>query len=80
MGLNVKGYGIHGTNAPRSVGHATSHGCIRLRNRDVEKLYAMLQVGDVVEIRGERDEEIVHVFGDTLDVATARVTSGSVGQ
>ncbi len=80
MGLNVKGYGIHGTNAPRSVGHATSHGCIRLRNRDVEKLYAMLRVGDVVEIRGERDEEIVQLFGDTVDVATARVTTATVGQ
>ena len=63
MGLNVKGYGIHGTNAPRSVGHATSHGCIRLRNRDVERLYAMLRVGDVVQIRAERDEEIAGVFG-----------------
>ncbi len=70
MGLNVKGYGIHGTTAPRSVGHATSHGCVRLRNRDVERLYAMLRVGDVVEIRGERDEEIVQVFGGTVDVAS----------
>jgi lipoprotein-anchoring transpeptidase ErfK/SrfK len=80
MGLNLKGYGIHGTNAPRSVGHATSHGCIRLRNRDVEKLYALLRVGDVVEIRGERDEEIAQVFGDAVDVATARVTTGPDGQ
>lgn len=80
MGLNVKGYGIHGTNSPRSIGHATSHGCIRLRNRDVEKLYAMLRVGDLVEIRGERDPEIVHVFGDTVDIAMARVTTGTVGQ
>jgi lipoprotein-anchoring transpeptidase ErfK/SrfK len=70
LGLNVKGYGIHGTNAPRSVGHATSHGCVRLRNRDVERLYAMLRVGDVVEIRGERDAEIALVFGDTVDVAS----------
>ncbi|MGA7402358.1 MAG: hypothetical protein WBW38_20240 [Candidatus Sulfotelmatobacter sp.] len=46
----------------------------------MERLYAMLRVGDGVEIRGERDEEIVQVFGDTVDVATARVTSGSVGQ
>jgi len=80
IGLNVKGYGIHGTNAPRSVGHATSHGCIRLRNRDVEKLYAMLRLGDAVAIRGERDEEIAEVFGDAVDVATARVTSGTFGQ
>jgi len=71
IGLNVKGYGIHGTNAPRSVGHATSHGCIRLRNRDVERLFAMLRVGDVVEIRSERDEEIGQVFGGEVDVAAA---------
>jgi lipoprotein-anchoring transpeptidase ErfK/SrfK len=69
IGLNLKGYGIHGTNAPRSIGHATSHGCIRLRNRDVERLYAMLRIGDVVEIRGERDEEIAEVFGGMPDVA-----------
>jgi len=64
LGLNRKGYGIHGTNAPRSIGHARSHGCIRLKNRDVERLFAMLRVGDVVQIRGERDEEVASVFGD----------------
>jgi lipoprotein-anchoring transpeptidase ErfK/SrfK len=78
IGLNLKGYGIHGTNAPRSIGQATSHGCIRLRNRDVERLYAMLRIGDVVEIRGERDEEIAQVFGGTPDLA--QETTGTVGQ
>src|ERR1700682_5904699 len=34
IGLSQKGYGIHGTNAPSSIGHAKSHGCIRLRNAD----------------------------------------------
>ena len=63
IGLNVKGYGIHGTNAPRSIGHAASHGCIRLRNRDVEQLFGMLQVGDVVQIRSERDEQVAEIFG-----------------
>jgi len=76
----VKGYGIHGTNAPRSVGHATSHGCIRLRNRDVERLYAMLRVGDIVEIRGGRDEEIASVFGGDGEVARAQVNASNVGQ
>jgi L,D-transpeptidase ErfK/SrfK len=71
MGLNVKGYGIHGTNASRSVGHATSNGCIRLRNRDVEKLYSMLRVGDVVQIRGDRDDEVAAVFGGQVDMATS---------
>jgi lipoprotein-anchoring transpeptidase ErfK/SrfK len=67
LGLSEKGYGIHGTNVPRSVGHAASHGCIRLRNRDAERLFAMLRVGDVVEIRGERDDKIAHVFGGEDD-------------
>lgn len=63
LGLSQKGYGIHGTNAPRSVGHAASHGCIRLRNRDMERLFTMLRVGDRVEIHGERDEQVAQVFG-----------------
>lgn len=69
LGISQKGYGIHGTNAPKSVGHALSHGCIRLRNRDMERLFAMLRVGDVVEIRGERDEEIAQIFGGEVEEA-----------
>ena len=76
IGLSQKGYGIHGTNAPRSVGHAASHGCIRLRNRDAEKLFAMLQVGDVVEIRGERDEQIAQIFGNGGDETTVAAAQG----
>jgi lipoprotein-anchoring transpeptidase ErfK/SrfK len=78
MGLNVKGYGIHGTNAPGSVGHATSHGCIRLRNRDAEHLYAMLRIGDRVEIRGERDEEVASVFVGQFE--TPRLETANAGQ
>src|SRR5260370_41712605 len=63
IGLNLKGYGIHGTNAPRSIGRAASHGCIRLRNRDVERLYGMLRVVDFVAIRGGIGEEGADVFG-----------------
>jgi lipoprotein-anchoring transpeptidase ErfK/SrfK len=76
IGLNLKGYGIHGTNAPRSIGRAASHGCIRLRNRDVERLYAMLRVGDVVEIRRERDEEIAEVFGGERVAEVSAETAG----
>jgi lipoprotein-anchoring transpeptidase ErfK/SrfK len=79
IGLNLKGYGIHGTNAPRSIGRAASHGCIRLKNRDVERLFTMLRVGDVVEIRGERDDEIAQVFG-AADEAAEQVTAEMNGQ
>src|SRR5579863_405805 len=71
IGLSQKGYGIHGTNVPKSVGHAASHGCIRLRNRDVEQLFTMLQVGDVVQIRGERDDEIAQIFDGEEEEDTA---------
>jgi lipoprotein-anchoring transpeptidase ErfK/SrfK len=80
MALNIRGYGIHGTNAPRSIGHASSHGCIRLRNRDVEKLYTMLRVGDIVRIRAERDEEIAAVFGGTQDVPATAIVAQAGGQ
>ena len=63
IGLSKKGYGIHGTNAPQSIGRAASHGCIRLRNQDMEQLFTMLQVGDLVQIHGERDEEVSQIFG-----------------
>jgi lipoprotein-anchoring transpeptidase ErfK/SrfK len=70
VGLSQKGYGIHGTNAPRSVGHAASHGCIRLRNRDMERLFTLLRVGDRVEIHGERDKQVAQVFGGSADDTT----------
>jgi len=63
LGLSQKGYGIHGTNAPRSIGRAASHGCVRLRNRDMERLFTMLHVGDTVEIHGDRDSRVAQVFG-----------------
>jgi lipoprotein-anchoring transpeptidase ErfK/SrfK len=63
IGLTVKGYGIHGTNVPRSIGEAASHGCIRMRNRDVEELFRMVAIGDKVDLRGQVDDELVSLFG-----------------
>lgn len=45
-------YGIHGTNKPWTVGTVASHGCFRMFNRDVEKLYAQVSVGTPVTIEG----------------------------
>jgi lipoprotein-anchoring transpeptidase ErfK/SrfK len=67
IGLSKSGYGIHGTNQPESIGHAASHGCIRLRNRDIKQLFEMVRVGDVVEIRGERDQQIAEIFGGAAE-------------
>lgn len=63
MGLSEKGYGIHGTNAPKSIGKRASHGCVRMGKKDLEELFELLRAGDSVEIRGERDEELAQVFG-----------------
>ena len=62
LGLSQKGYGIHGTSMPSSIGKNASHGCIRMRNRDVEQLFKMVEVGDVVELVGERTDEVARVF------------------
>jgi lipoprotein-anchoring transpeptidase ErfK/SrfK len=56
IGLNQKGYGIHGTNVQSSIGKAASHGCIRLGRKDLIDLFTRVQVGNVVEIHGDRDE------------------------
>jgi hypothetical protein len=69
MGLSVKGYGIHGTNEPKSIGKAASHGCIRMARADLEDLYSQVQVGDTVELIGHRDEETAELFGNGLKPA-----------
>ena len=63
IGLSAKSYGIHGTNQPNSIGKAASTGCIRIGKQDLEELFAIVDVGDTVQIRAERDEQIAAVFG-----------------
>jgi lipoprotein-anchoring transpeptidase ErfK/SrfK len=69
LGLSVQGYGIHGTNVPASIGHNASHGCIRMRNRDVEELFDMVSLGDAVELYGQRTPELDEIFG--VEIASA---------
>jgi lipoprotein-anchoring transpeptidase ErfK/SrfK len=64
MGLSIRGYGIHGTNEPKSIGKAASHGCIRMAKADLEEMYEMVAVGDTVELVGERNEETAKLFGN----------------
>lgn len=63
MGLGVRGFGIHGTNRPSSIGKNASHGCIRQKNSDVEDLFARVRVGDRVSLLAERTEEVAQLFG-----------------
>jgi lipoprotein-anchoring transpeptidase ErfK/SrfK len=44
------GYGIHGTDEPEKLGQSVSHGCVRVGDDDLARLYAMANVGDEVVI------------------------------
>lgn len=52
LGLNVPwgNFGIHGTNKPESIGYDASHGCIRMKVRDAEELFALVPNGTTVII------------------------------
>jgi lipoprotein-anchoring transpeptidase ErfK/SrfK len=51
LSLDLKGYGIHGTWEPETIGRSESAGCIRLLNEDIEELYTLIPVGTRVEIK-----------------------------
>ena len=69
--LSRKGYGIYGTSEPRSIGRRASHASIRLRNADVEQLFALVAVGDAVELYDERTDEVARIFGGTMAAGMA---------
>lgn len=50
LALNIKGYGIHGTWEPDTIGKQSSMGCVRLVNSDIEELFTILPVGTPVLI------------------------------
>ncbi|SRR5437867_11692884 len=41
---------IHGTSEEGQIGHPSSHGCIRMLNRDVIELFELVEIGTPVEI------------------------------
>lgn len=47
-------YGIHGTNAPWSIGAVISNGCIRMYEEDVEELFDLVGYGTPVRITYDR--------------------------
>jgi len=44
------GYALHGTNKPETIGRSVSHGCVRLRNEDIARLYQIVPIGTPVFI------------------------------
>jgi lipoprotein-anchoring transpeptidase ErfK/SrfK len=55
-------YRIHGTNAPDTIGHQVSSGCIRMVNEDVMDLYGRVNVGTKVVVlpMGPHRDEVAH--------------------
>ena len=51
IGLNKKGYGIHGTTEPEKLGRQVSAGCIRMKNEDVDELFMRVEPGTPLDIR-----------------------------
>jgi lipoprotein-anchoring transpeptidase ErfK/SrfK len=52
IGLSAKGYGIHGTADPDTVGKTQSHGCVRLTNWDTLALARLVRKGTPVTFVG----------------------------
>ncbi len=50
LGFNKPQYGIHGTIRPELIGQQVSHGCVRMRNSDVEELYTYIPTSTKVTI------------------------------
>ncbi len=50
-GGDVHQIGFHGSNQEGSIGEAASHGCLRMRNDDIEKMYEQVSEGTIVIVR-----------------------------
>ncbi|PIE40529.1 MAG: hypothetical protein CSA51_00280 [Gammaproteobacteria bacterium] len=62
--LGLPSYLIHGTNKPYGVGMRVSHGCVRMRQEDVEALFDMVARGETVRIINQPLK--IGRFADTL--------------
>ena len=49
--LSKAHYGLHGTPEPGLIGHAESHGCVRLTNWDAAKVASLVRPGTRVVFR-----------------------------
>ena len=68
-------YGIHGTNAPWSIGQAVSNGCIRMQEENVEELFEVVKYGTPVTVIYDR----IKVKIDSQGQATVGVYSDIYG-
>lgn len=43
--------GLHGTNQEDLIGAAVSHGCVRMRNSDIQALYSQIGLGTPIQVQ-----------------------------
>lgn len=59
--LDDTGYRLHRTNAPTSIGHKESHGCVRMLSKDAKQMAALIKehVGIIATSRSENGKFVV---------------------
>ena len=75
LGFDWGGVGIHGTNAPWTVGSAASHGCLRMVTSEVEELFELVEVGTPVIVLGgwEEDTRLERYWPDKKETGNDKV-------
>lgn len=73
IGLDLPGYGIHGTPIPDNIGKTGSHGCFRLTNWHAVQLVGCVEIGTPVIMIGNNQEMIAPKISDP----TAPVAPGT---
>lgn len=51
LAWSIRGFGIHGTNKPESIGTQASLGCVRMLNEEVAQLFALAPSGTKVTVQ-----------------------------
>lgn len=64
-GTNGRIFGVHGTNAPHTIGSDITNGCIRLTNDNVEKLFEKVPLGTKILITASDNpfEQLAREYG-----------------
>lgn len=66
IGLDLPGYGIHGTPTPDNIGKTGSHGCFRLTNWHAIHLLGCIEIGTPVIMIGNTQEVEIPKEKETL--------------
>lgn len=51
LAWSIRGFGIHGTNKPESIGAQASLGCVRMLNEEVAQLFALAPSGTKIAVQ-----------------------------